>query len=344
MNKVSRVMNRRWLQKLIDDNGAVEVRVDAGAWLSGWFDNADDIAITVRNFWHCNMYTSINRPASPQVSNVVVRGAKAMRDKDATKVTRLFFDFDPCRPAKTASTEVQLLFARERAQNFVSDMSSRGWPRPAIAVSGNGYHLMYRAGFDEPEKFMPHWSRLYDILADKYSDDVISVDKSVKSLGQLTRLYGSINRKGQATDDKPHRLSSIWVPEQYDKIDPEVLKRTILEFGAGKEPGRPARPLRVTTPRSGGARGDYNTLDVVAWFTAHGLYQYHIKDNLHAVTCPWESLHSDNNRGDCIVRESTLGRQWPSFQCKHSHCQGQGIKEVIELLGDPSPFCGRVAQ
>jgi hypothetical protein len=79
---------------------------------------------------------------------------------------------------------------------------------------------------------------------------------------------------------------------------------------------------------------------VVAWFAAHGLYRGHIRDHLHAVTCPWSEEHSTPspaNGGDTVIFESDGG--WPGFDCKHRHCAERTIRDVMQALGDADAFC-----
>jgi hypothetical protein len=86
--------------------------------------------------------------------------------------------------------------------------------------------------------------------------------------------------------------------------------------------------------------GDYATLDAVAWFTAHGLYEYHITDIIHAVKCPWENEHTETHRNDTVIYANTDGN-WPGFHCKHSHCEGRTIGDVMQVIGDADSFCAR---
>ena len=83
--------------------------------------------------------------------------------------------------------------------------------------------------------------------------------------------------------------------------------------------------------------GDFSTLNVVRWFAAHGLYEHHIEENKHSVVCPWESEHSDVHPNDSIIFDGD--GSWPGFHCKHSHCDGRNIRDVISLFGDADAYC-----
>jgi len=87
-------------------------------------------------------------------------------------------------------------------------------------------------------------------------------------------------------------------------------------------------------------RGDFATLDVVAWFEAHGLYRRALGEGKHAVTCPWAAGHTSKNPTETVVFEAT-GDKWPSFHCSHAHCADRKIADVVEFLGDADQFCAR---
>ena len=89
--------------------------------------------------------------------------------------------------------------------------------------------------------------------------------------------------------------------------------------------------------------GDFATLDVAAWFAAHGALKRGLGGGKHAVTCPWSSEHStpDQPHGtDTVVWQAEDGR-WPRFFCSHAHCEGRCIRDVMRLWGDADAFCAR---
>lgn len=90
--------------------------------------------------------------------------------------------------------------------------------------------------------------------------------------------------------------------------------------------------------------GNYATLDVVAWFTAHDCYGGRLNGERHAVRCPWESEHTEQKPAgerdtDTIVWEADGRRLWPQFCCLHSHCDRRNVRDVMALWGDADRFC-----
>lgn len=118
-------------------------------------------------------------------------------------------------------------------------------------------------------------------------------------------------------------------------LDPETLAKA-----APPEPVR-ERPQAVRGGSFG--FGDYRTLNVVEWFQARSAYGRPLAGGKHAVACPWSAEHSKPRPpedSDTVVWEAD-GDHWPSFFCSHAHCQGRGIKDVLELWDDADSYCAR---
>jgi putative DNA primase/helicase len=102
---------------------------------------------------------------------------------------------------------------------------------------------------------------------------------------------------------------------------------------------RPAASGRVAPQ----GKGDYATLDVEAWFSAHGCYGHALGDGRHTVECPWEREHTEQKKApaedtDTLVWEAD-GQAWPEFYCLHSHCVERRIQDVLEHWGDGDRYC-----
>jgi hypothetical protein len=335
---VSTILARRFLTYSLEDNRAIELRAQSpNGWISGWFDNQENLFTEISKNQHLNLYSSIHRPRGATITNRLTWDARAVRNSDIESYSRLFFDFDPERPKGQPATDIELDFALQRARGFAHDMKQRGWPSPALVMSGNGAHLHYRCGFvcdEQSKKLLP---RLYRKLGEQYSDDVVTLDRSVSSPGQLARVPCTRNRKGEASTERPHRMSSVWMPKQYERLPAEAIWGLMCDVGADKEP---ERPIRASPGARSSGRGDYSALDIVSWFESHGLYTQPLEANKHAVTCPWAHEHScHGGTGESIIFEPDGG--WAGFFCHHSHCAGRGIRDVLEYLSDGDKFCGR---
>lgn len=149
-------------------------------------------------------------------------------------------------------------------------------------------------------------------------------------------------RKGAATSERPHRRSELVIPFIWRQVSQRQIEKLANAYAKEQRPkpigARPGRPAANVTSGS----GSYASLDVVAWFTSHGLYVGHLHDHLHAVRCPWTGEHttpSPEDGGDTVIFEQD--GSWPGFHCKHGHCDGRDIRDVINLLDDADQFCSQ---
>lgn len=325
-------MNRRWIEALIADSGRIEIRhLPSGRSII--VDSADDaIAAAGRQAGTGNLYATLNRPQA----GILAGRSQALTDADIETVVFLPFDFDPVRPAGTAATEAELADAIAARDAFVLAQASRGWPAPARSVSGNGAHAIYRVLLRNDDATRQMLRAVYSGLKRRYSDDAVLFDSTVRNPARIWRLYGSTNRKGIQTTDRPHRISTVTMPADWRRVPTREIERLASEFMQRKE----NRPVQIAACVPIVGAGDFATLDAVRWFAAHGLYVGHIAGNVHEVVCPWEHEHSTAGRRDTIVFEAD-GGGWPGFFCHHAHCDGRGIREVMNLWGDADTFCAR---
>jgi hypothetical protein len=328
---------RRYVEQAVRDNGIVELRHQGETWRSGTFDDPDLLLAAARRMCRTgNLFISLNRPTPRVAANRM--GTEPLGNEDFQWVTRLFFDFDPLRQKGTASTQEELDHAVRAARDAQRIFRAMAWPDPLLAISGNGAHLLYRCHAPNTAEVREMLAAVYSGLREDFSSDHIEFDRAVRNPGRICTLYGSVKRKGESAPGRPHRQSRIlhW-PHEWRQVSMRSLEG-VAEFYATRHPKQTTRPLEKPCDAFSGS-GDYATLDVVAWFASHDLYEHHIEGLMHAVRCPWEDEHTETHRNDTIVYVNTAA--WPGFYCHHSHCAGRGIRDVIALLGDADRYCGR---
>lgn len=349
MKTIVNPMPRIWMEHALADNGLVELRhkapfrTDDGrtvtVWKSSLHDNLDSLRDGIRRAGAVDCYTSLNRPAPRKYSSG--RWCKALRNADFEKITRLVIDLDPVRPTGTNSTAAELERAVEVAGKVALFFAGYGWPPPVSACSGNGRHLVYRINLNCNPQVIAAQKRLYALLADTFGTDKVIFDRKVCNPGRIWRLYGTKNRKGEHSDERPQRLSECWVPKRWEAVTPNQWADVAEALGCDKAA---TAPKQIAKRTAGGGRGDYGTLKVAEWFEAHQAYKFHVERNVHAVRCPWESEHSradDPNAAESIIYE-TDGNGWGGFYCHHDHCDGRDIRDVMDLWGDADEFCTRM--
>lgn len=335
-------MQRDYCEHLMRDCGRIEVRHQYGdRWFSGVFDNLHYLQSCITGLSGIgNLYTTINAPKLMQASNDMTD--RPLRDSDIGHITRIFFDLDPVRGTGQASSDDELALAIEQRNRLVQALRGLGWPMPAMAMSGNGAHAMFRCRMPVSAEFREALTALYRGLQVEFSTDQVGFDPTVRNPARICRLYGSTNRKGVATAERPHRVASIVIPDRWGAVSPQLVIRLAEQY-ARRTVGAERTAVQTPATRAAlpGGRGDYRTLAVQRWFAAHGAHKRHLGGGKHAVRCPWVHEHSNEDTPldtSTVVWEAEPG-MWPSFHCSHAHCAGRSVRDVMALWQDADQHC-----
>jgi hypothetical protein len=332
-------LSAAYLSQALRDAGAVELRHLNGDRIEcGLFSDSDLLREEIaKRATVGNLYLTLNRPNVPATNRM---GRRGLRDADIARVVRLPFDFDPVRPTGTASTDGEMSAAIVQRDRFVAAQLALGWPMPALAFSGNGGHALYRCLLPNDERTRNALRAIYAGMRAEFSTEEVLFDSTVHNASRIWRLYGTTNRKGTATPERPHRLAEIVIPHRWAAVSPDQV------FGLAALYEQRQRRDRVHAPQIDHAvvagSGDYTTLDAVRWFEAHGAYRRPLGSGKHAVRCPWDAEHSsvDDDRSTAtVIWESDGG--WPTFHCSHAHCEGRGTRDVMVLWDDADAYCAR---
>ncbi|PSR31630.1 MAG: DNA primase [Sulfobacillus benefaciens] len=270
----------------------------------------------------------------------VLRSSKAAKDPDIAYRRWLLVDCDPKRPAKTNATQWEREQAFAKAGEIGRALQQIGWPDPVQAASGNGAHLLYR--LDDWPNTVQSTQRVQWILqtlAARFSDDAVDVDCSVFNASRISKVYGTIPKKGQATPDRP------WWPAVIAAI-PQPLRPLpvdALRWIASWAPSETPRPVRRTPQISAHHQGAGWTRDLGSVLNRLASWGIDILNDGEPmpdgrtkilITCPWQSDHStDPTPTECAVFWQPSGQL--GFHCFHAHCAGRGWKE-FRLAVTPS--------
>jgi len=193
----------------------------ASGMVSGYFDNGEDMALWVEPLDASGLAEGIYITLNPVDPSLLARAANrlvGLKRNDATTtddqitVRRwVLVDIDPVRPKGISSTADELKRAADRAKSVRSHLQERGWPPPITACSGNGIHLLYRVDMEAGPASTEATKAFLNNLATQFSfsDSQVDIDRAVFNLSRITKLYGTVARKGDPTDDRPHRRSSL---------------------------------------------------------------------------------------------------------------------------------------
>jgi replicative DNA helicase len=266
------------------------------------------------------IYVVMNPFAEAAIANATVNDAAVTRRR------WLLIDLDPVRPKDANATDAELDAATKRAAKVSEDLTALGWPLPVSAISGNGAHLLYR--LDEPNDAATTelTENVLAALAEKYTDEQVELDTTVSNASRITKLYGTLTRKGATTEERPWRPSMIVnVPAPLG-----VVERPLLEaLTASRQKPAPAPPAAT---KLFGDRSIYDLgqvlarLEVIRTFTKGG-------STFHVVRCPWAWEHSTARDDEATVVTVGGATGGLGFTCLHAHCRGRDWTTLRDHLG-----------
>jgi hypothetical protein len=208
----------------IREGEIIEVRILQGRYVTaGYFDNHTDFRTAVmvmdRNP-HGGIYFSL-QVIDPRLlgrsHNRLKQGISTTSDSNAFAYRWLPVDIDPVRPSGVSSSDSELREAynlREQVIEWIAD--NLDFTNPVKAMSGNGYHLLYRLpDIESNQQNRALVKNILETLDDQFSTSTVGIDTTVFNPGRIWKLYGTTAKKGDpipATahrEARPHRMSYI---------------------------------------------------------------------------------------------------------------------------------------
>ena len=223
---------------------------DKGVPMVGFFDEVEAAAseAVAWNEKGFNVFTNLNRieldeemcGALNKPLQAAGRELRCAKKGDVKEVKWLLVDIDPvraCDNQHVPSTDDEQGCSYEVAkaiQKFICD--DLGGPLPLFATSGNGYHLLWHVDLPVNEKIEEIAKKFLLALAKKFNTKDAFVDTSTYTIWHLTKVYGTVARKSEATDERPHRYSEILeYPEEVEALPVDILQKVAVLAPKGKE-------------------------------------------------------------------------------------------------------------
>jgi len=221
------------MRALIAPGAIVELRCPQSK-LSGWYHRLDDLALDAYALSEAGetVYWTINPVMDDLLSYADHRylpSVKTTSDRDIERRARLLIDVDPVRPANVSATDDEKAQAWHVLTQAIVWLTSRGWPTPAIVDSGNGWHAYY--AIDLPAADNGLVANALKALSAKFSTDAAKIDTAVGNASRISKVPGTVSRKGDDTEDRPHRTSCVVsIPDTWVDVTREQLN-AIAETG-----------------------------------------------------------------------------------------------------------------
>jgi AAA domain len=234
----------------------------------------------------------------------------------------LLVDVDSKRPAKISATDDEVRMALELRNDIVVALCAEGWPEPVLADSGNGGHALWR--IDLPSEDDKLVERVLKSLAARFDRDKVKVDTGVHNAARITKLYGTLARKGDQTEDRRWRWSGITDAPTAAAVVPLEL----LEAIGGKASSLPQSEKWDAADRAANA----GSFDLRAFVARHLTV---LKDwrtdgrgrELVEVICPFNDSHAG---GETVIGVASGGGYF--FKCWHNGCSDMKWQDVRAMF------------
>lgn len=330
---------RRAIELLQAPGEVFEVRVIGTASrkdiISGYFQDVDTLfqkfdTIDLRKR---NVYITLGEVreecfSRSQCERFEKNPAVTTNDNDIIAYRWLFVDLDPVRPTGISSSDEQLERAEELRNVVYEYLANLGFPEPVKAMSGNGYHLLYRVDIQNDEKGRALIEKCLKNLASLFDNDDVKIDTTNSNPSRICKLHGTLAQKGTSTKKRPHRMSRILsVPDPLLITPRQTLQALADELPDAPEPSKSRRGVANTQST------DFDLLD---FMRSHGMtYTEDSNDRAKIYKldhCPFDASHTN---GDAKIFQ--YGDGAIAFKCHHNSCRKYKWQDV-RLKYEPDAY------
>ena len=227
----------RGITALCIPGGVYELRcVKAGKYrtISGYFEDFEEMAAAAHNLSDGRAMPAVYVTLNPVRRDLLARSNNDVKDyaeattadKDIPRLLRLLIDLDAIRPSGISATDEEHGLALDLASTIREYLRSKGWPEPIFCDSGNGGHLIFAIDLDNTPENVKLLEGVLKALDALFSTDRVKVDTTTFNPARITKLPGTMARKGDHMPGfRPHRRSCvIESPEALVPVPVELLK------------------------------------------------------------------------------------------------------------------------
>ena len=320
-----------WLKLIHEPDEIIEIRsIDQKPVISGYFmAGSDAISREIARYPNRTFYQTMNRVktacyAREQHERLVERPKETTSDNDILGYQWILVDADPVMPSRVSASNEEKEAARRVAGKAMKKLMSMGFSEPIVADSGNGYHLLFKIHANISDRqILANFLAVLDMW---FSTDAVKIDTAVYNPARITKLYGTLARKGASTLERPHRQSRII-------RHPEIIAETSMELVKSIASEHQCAVSPVNNPH----KDRNSSFNLDQFLSDHGiqvLKKIPISSGTkyQLVECPFDSAHK---HGDAAVFAYSNGSY--GFHCFHNSCAGYHWHEFREKV-DPSAY------
>lgn len=322
---------KRCIDIIKPNNQLYEIRILSGSGkrktiISGYFRGTDNLEEELKrvNLDKAGVFYTLNEIDddcySLEQHEQLVRTDSTTSDEEIISYQWLLVDFDPKRKSGISSTDEEFKRAKEKARVVKAYLKEKGFCDPIVAFSGNGMHLLYKIDLPNSEENRQLIANCLSALDYLFTDEYVDIDKSVFNPARISKLYGTVAKKGAHTKERPHRMSKILeVPGEIS-----ATERTMLEKLANLAPAEEPKPEKIQKKTK-------NEFDVGKWLDDHAIgvsKVNHTSDGAIKYVldeCPFDSRHKAPDSMVIVQPSGAIG-----FRCLHNSCSGHDWHELRE--------------
>lgn len=311
---------RLWFDLCKNGKDLVEIRLIepvTGKTYSGYFDNVDTIIEALRPYENtCNCYWVLNaiNPACfsrAQHNKFIAKPKETTSDKDIVGYDWIFIDVDVDRPSGVMSTDEELTYAKAKANEIYKYLRSCNITSVIVAVSGSGVHVLVKVNLKNTPERHQLVKNFLDAIGMMFSDEKVHIDGAVANPARLCRSYFWMNRKGESTEQRPHRMAYIAkYSHDMTPTEPEYLEKIAALL-----------PQKELPSRDNHYRGS-DSFNLEEFFQKYNIkitkkveLPAYIKYVL--AECPWDSTHKAPD--SCVLDFRGQGYQFVCLHQSHRH-------------------------
>jgi hypothetical protein len=150
-----------------------------------------------------NIYIVMN-PIKPDFSG------SAVTDRDISYRDLLLIDIDRVDKKKEPATDAEVDAAKQLSEVVMNYLAANEWPEPIRVMSGNGHHLYYvLPEIQNDTDSAMYVESLLKNLAALFDNSIVKIDTSVFNASRITKVVGTIARKGKESEGRPYRMAVV---------------------------------------------------------------------------------------------------------------------------------------
>lgn len=327
---------RQWYDVFKANNELVEIRIldpETRRTYSGYFTNIEDILREVSRFNHCNCYFTLNviNPACygrEQKDKISMRPKSTTSDSDIIARKWCLIDVDCEKPSDTNSTDEEKEEAKQVVNNIYKFLRDEGFERPVVCDSANGWHLLYKQAMKNTPENTETMKKFLQVLDMYFSTPKVKVDVTTHNSSRISKLYGTISRKGSNTIERPQRESGfVRVPQEVKATSNEYFEKVASYFPEPEKKDR-FNNYGATTFDLDEFLSKHN-IEVDKVIEGRDFTKYILK------TCPFNSSHSAPDSAVFKMRDGSFG-----FKCLHNSDSSYTFRD-FRLHFEPDAYSKR---